>query len=56
MLMTNWGDPVIENEKSEFYQANWASFWIKISAQWVSILIYTWSLVAPLIFKGRDFS
>jgi len=30
--MTNWGDPVIKNEKSTFYEADWASFWIKISA------------------------
>jgi hypothetical protein len=32
MLMTNWGDPTLNGDKSNFYEANWASFWIKITA------------------------
>jgi len=31
MIMTNWGDPVVNNDKSEFFAKSWASFWIKIS-------------------------
>jgi hypothetical protein len=30
MIMTNWGDPVVNNDKSEFFAANWSSFSIKI--------------------------
>jgi hypothetical protein len=32
MLITNWGDPVIDSEQSQFFQANWISFWVKISS------------------------
>jgi hypothetical protein len=40
MIMTNWGNPVINNDKSSFFAANWASFWIKIVMQWLSFLVY----------------
>lgn len=49
MVMTNWGDPVINNDKSNFFAENKASFWIKIVMQWVSFLIY---LVSQLMFCG----
>ena len=32
MLITNWGDPVINSDRSDFFQANWMSFWVKISS------------------------
>jgi len=31
MIMTNWGDPVVNNDKSTFFASNIGSFWIKIS-------------------------
>ena len=40
MVMTNWGDPVINNDKSNFFAENKVSFWIKIVMQWLSFLIY----------------
>eukprot|EP00347_Sterkiella_histriomuscorum_P000209 403376766 len=55
MLITNWGDPQINNDRSNFFQANWISFWVKLTSQWICIILYTFSLVAPLICKGRDF-
>lgn len=30
MVLTNWGDPVVNNDMSNFFAENWASFWIKI--------------------------
>lgn len=33
----------------------WAS-WIKIISAWICYAIYTWSLVAPLVLTGREFS
>ncbi len=32
MLITNWGDPIINSTKSNFFENNWISFWVKISA------------------------
>lgn len=34
----------------------YAASWIKIVSSWVCYLIYTWSLVAPIVLTGRDFS
>jgi len=32
------------------------SMWVKIASSWVCILIYFWSLIAPLILKDREFN
>ena len=32
MLITNWGDPEINDDRNSFFQSNWMSFWIKIVA------------------------
>lgn len=32
------------------------SMWVKIVAQWVTILLFSWTLVAPKLFPDRDFS
>jgi len=32
------------------------SMWVKIAASWVCLLIYFWSLIAPLILKDREFN
>lgn len=34
----------------------YAASWIKIISSWVCYLIYTWSLIAPIVLTGRDFS
>ena len=56
MLITNWGDPIINNSQSNFFQANWISFWVKQSAQWACMVLYLYAMIAPLICKKRDFS
>ena len=40
MVLTNWGDPVVNNDMTNFFAENWHSFWIKISMQWLSFFIY----------------
>lgn len=30
MLFTNWGDPVWESSKNDYFEANLSSYWIKI--------------------------
>jgi len=32
------------------------NMWIIISSQWLALLLYTWTLVAPRVFPDRDFS
>ena len=55
MLITNWGDPRINDNPDNFFNANTSSFWIKLVAQWVCIGLYSFSLLAPLCCKDRDF-
>jgi serine incorporator 1/3 len=55
-LLTQGFDP--EKTQGDFQPVGrtyWAS-WIKIASSWVCYAIYTWSLVAPAVLSGRDFS
>eukprot|EP00356_Strombidium_inclinatum_P005290 CAMPEP_0170482806 /NCGR_PEP_ID=MMETSP0208-20121228/2658_1 /TAXON_ID=197538 /ORGANISM="Strombidium inclinatum, Strain S3" /LENGTH=244 /DNA_ID=CAMNT_0010755677 /DNA_START=594 /DNA_END=1328 /DNA_ORIENTATION=- len=56
MLCTNWGelylyekDPVIPEDASN------SAFWIKLVAMWLTILLYVFSLMAPILFPNRSF-
>lgn len=55
MLLTNWGNPTLFESTVDFYASNTASFWIKLVTEWLSMAIYLFSMVAPLIFKDREF-
>eukprot|EP00879_Flechtneria_rotunda_P003797 GHRR01004037.1.p1 GENE.GHRR01004037.1~~GHRR01004037.1.p1 ORF type:complete len:455 (+),score=144.85 GHRR01004037.1:317-1681(+) len=52
MLMTGWG--AVEQEKDRL-DVGWTSVWVKTAAEWVTALLYTWTLVAPALFPDRDF-
>jgi hypothetical protein len=30
--------------------------WVNIAAEWTALLLYTWTLTAPLLFPDRDFT
>lgn len=53
MLFTNWA--VSGNTQAFELGAGWASTWVKVVSAWVCALLYGWSVVAPAIFKDRDF-
>ena len=55
MMLTNWGNPSVFTDTTDFFKASKTSFWVKQVAQWVSIGIYLFSLLAPLIFPDREF-
>jgi hypothetical protein len=57
MLISFWGDPTStrSEDRSDYFAANRASFWIKIVAEWGSMLIFTFALIAPRVLKGREF-
>jgi len=52
MTLTNWYKP--ESDISE-WRVSAAAMWVKISSSWVCILIYFWTLIAPIVLGGRDF-
>eukprot|EP00794_Sanderia_malayensis_P012370 gene12370-13640_t len=53
MTLTNWYSP----RGSDFSKltSSWATVWVKIASSWVCFGLYTWTLVAPLLFPDRDF-
>ena len=55
MLLTNWGNPTIFDDTTTFYASNNTSFWIKLVAQWLSTVIYLFSMFAPMLFPDREF-
>lgn len=53
MTLTNWYKP---NSDLATMGANTASMWVKIISSWLGLVIYVWTLVAPIILRDRDFS
>jgi hypothetical protein len=55
MVLSNWGI-VNELDNSEIViQQGYGAMWVKISMSWFCIVLYIWTLVAPIILPDRDF-
>jgi len=50
MLLTDWGQ-----SPDGKHGAGTTTMWIQIVSQWVCMLLYTWSLIAPQVLKNREF-
>ena len=44
-----------ENEAQSDPRTGRAAMWIQAAGQWIAIIIYLWSLIAPKVFPNRDF-
>lgn len=55
MLLTNWGSPVYLTQNAYFFSPNNTSYWCQLTAMWVSMAIYLFSLLAPVLFPDRHF-
>jgi len=55
MLMTNWGNPTVMDATIGFFSANYWSYWVQMTAVWMSQGIYIFSLTAPICFSNREF-
>jgi hypothetical protein len=53
MCLTNWLDP---SGDIYTFQHSAAAMWVKIVSSWVCIVLYGWTMVAPILLSGRDFS
>ncbi|KIX97644.1 uncharacterized protein Z520_06422 [Fonsecaea multimorphosa CBS 102226] len=54
-LLTQKMDPESSSDFTPVGRTYWAS-WIKIISAWLCYAIYSWTLVAPIVLEGRDFS
>ncbi|XP_069370553.1 serine incorporator 1 isoform X2 [Paralichthys olivaceus] len=52
MTLTNWYSP----DADYTITSKWPAVWVKISSSWVCLVLYIWTLVAPMIVTNRDFS
>ncbi|KAI5947205.1 Serine incorporator 2 [Manis javanica] len=52
MTLTNWYRP----GETRKMISTWTAVWVKICASWAGLLLYLWTLVAPLLLPSRDFS
>ncbi|XP_027707360.1 serine incorporator 3 [Vombatus ursinus] len=53
MTLTNWQSPDVEFQTET---SKWSPVWVKISSSWVCLILYLWTLVAPVFLTNRDFS
>jgi hypothetical protein len=60
VTLTEWGAVNGSRSSSEYGAANPGagnvSMWLVIASQWIVLLLYLWTLLAPRLFPGRDFS
>ena len=58
MLLTNWNHLSLEvgNDGQQFVHVgqNWASVWVKVISSWGVILLYLWTLFAPILLPDRE--
>ncbi|KAG5240961.1 hypothetical protein OIU76_014478 [Salix suchowensis] len=52
MLLSGWTDI---SESSSLIDVGWTSVWVRICTEWITGLLYAWTLLAPLFFPDREF-
>ncbi|CAK7332995.1 unnamed protein product [Dovyalis caffra] len=52
MLLSGWTDT---SEASGLIDVGWTSVWVRICTEWITGLLYVWTLLAPLFFPDREF-
>ena len=55
MLLTNWGS-LETTDLSAALELSTESMWVKMISQWFSVVLYLWTLLAPLCCSSRDFN
>lgn len=53
LFLTGWNLPSSNIDQSTNYSM--ASAWVKLVSSWICMIIYSWTLLAPVILKDREF-
>jgi len=55
MLLTNWNNVTTTNtdEKLVVIGQTYIALWVKVVSSWICVLIYSWTLVGPVLFPDR---
>ncbi|KAJ6319159.1 hypothetical protein OIU76_014478 [Salix suchowensis] len=51
MLLSGWTDI---SESSSLIDVGWTSVWVRICTEWITGLLYAWTLLAPLFFPDHS--
>lgn len=55
MAVTSWGSIDTGGDRAN-PEVGRVSMWMLIASQWLFMVLYLWTLVAPRLFPDRDFS
>eukprot|EP00475_Leptophrys_vorax_P014954 TRINITY_DN2122_c0_g2_i1.p1 TRINITY_DN2122_c0_g2~~TRINITY_DN2122_c0_g2_i1.p1 ORF type:complete len:442 (-),score=93.35 TRINITY_DN2122_c0_g2_i1:113-1438(-) len=55
MLLTDWASNLYDNS-NQITSLGKANMWVNVASAWAIGLLYIWTLVAPKVCAGRDFS
>ncbi|KAI5628944.1 serine incorporator 2 [Silurus asotus] len=53
MTLTNWYKP---DTTTQAMQSSMPAVWVKICSSWLGLVLYLWTLLAPVVLTDRDFS
>eukprot|EP00052_Salpingoeca_macrocollata_P018875 m.155594 g.155594 ORF g.155594 m.155594 type:complete len:437 (-) comp20808_c2_seq2:84-1394(-) len=56
MVLTDWATVKDGDNATIDVGRGYASVWVKVVSSWVTALLYSWTLVAPILLPDRDFS
>jgi len=56
MVLTNWGSPNLNGNWPKGFSNPWLGYGAMLAAQWIGILIFFWTLIAPKLCPNREFS
>lgn len=48
--------PAVDTEGIIALTTSVPAMWVKITSSWVCVIIYFWTLVAPIVLSGREFN
>eukprot|EP01128_Nolandella_sp_AFSM9_P006945 TRINITY_DN3682_c0_g1_i1.p1 TRINITY_DN3682_c0_g1~~TRINITY_DN3682_c0_g1_i1.p1 ORF type:complete len:495 (-),score=108.13 TRINITY_DN3682_c0_g1_i1:52-1515(-) len=57
MVLTNWLSVSFDGGQidSVHVDQGMAAVWVKAISSWATVLVYIWTMVAPILFPGREF-
>jgi hypothetical protein len=54
MLLTAWDLTGVQQGEYALDGDSWVSPWVKMASQWLCAALYTWSLLAHHVLRGRS--
>lgn len=58
MVLTNWLSVTFDSGQidSVHVDKGMAAVWVKVISSWATVLVYVWTMLAPVIFPNREFA